>query len=63
MATDRARRELGFTPQVDARAALRELLAGLARGSGADTPPLTPDPDTSRVREFGDRQGGREMRP
>jgi UDP-glucose 4-epimerase len=53
MDTTRARSELRWEPQRSAGDALRELLAGMAEGAGAKTPPL--DPDTSgrlRVREF-----------
>jgi UDP-glucose 4-epimerase len=51
--TTRARSELGWEPRRPSGDALRELLAGIAEGAGADTPPL--DPATSgslRVREF-----------
>jgi UDP-glucose 4-epimerase len=53
MDTRRAQRELGWEPRHTAVAALRELLAGMADGAGAKTPPL--DPATSgplRVREL-----------
>ena len=53
MDMSRARSELGWTPTRPAGDALRELLAGMAEGAGATTPPL--DPATSgllRLREF-----------
>jgi UDP-glucose 4-epimerase len=42
MSTERARRELGWRPRVDALDALAELLDGMARGAGAPAPPLRP---------------------
>jgi nucleoside-diphosphate-sugar epimerase len=42
MDTARARNDLGWTPRHDAGEALLELLDGLRRTSGGDTPPLTP---------------------
>jgi nucleoside-diphosphate-sugar epimerase len=38
----RAERELGWRARHDARDALRDLLAGIAAGSGADSPPMRP---------------------
>ncbi|MGI5146759.1 NAD-dependent epimerase/dehydratase family protein [Plantactinospora sp. CA-294935] len=38
----RAERELGWRPRRDARDALRDLLAGIAAGSGTASPPLRP---------------------
>jgi UDP-glucose 4-epimerase len=49
----RARTELAWEPAHTSAEALRELLRGMADGSGADTPPL--DPETSgplRIREL-----------
>ena len=43
MDTDRAHRELGWSPTRSATDALTELLEGLRRGEGAETPPLDPD--------------------
>ena len=43
MDASRANRELGWQPARSAIDALRELLTGLSRGEGADTPPLDPD--------------------
>ena len=40
--TTRARTELGWTPQVAADQALRELLDGMREGAGDATPPLAP---------------------
>lgn len=51
MDTTRARTELGWTPQYDARDAIREFLAGLAEGTGMDTPPLSSQAEGGRVRE------------
>lgn len=42
MDTARARNELGWTPRHDAQATLNELLDGLRRKRGANTPPLAP---------------------
>ena len=42
MSSERARRELQWEPRHDAREVLREALAGLASGRGADTPALRP---------------------
>lgn len=41
--TDRARRELGWTPRYTGVEALREMLHGLADGAGMSTPPLRAD--------------------
>lgn len=41
--TDRARKELGWTPKHDAEAVIRELLDGLHEGDGFPTPPLEPN--------------------
>ncbi|AVT40190.1 NAD-dependent epimerase/dehydratase family protein [Plantactinospora sp. BB1] len=46
----RAERELGWRPRRDARDALRDLLAGIAAGSGTTSPPLRP------TERFADRQ-------
>lgn len=42
MDTSKARRELGWEPRHDARAALRELLEGMADGRGTPSPPMRP---------------------
>lgn len=42
MSSERARRELEWQPRHDARDVLREALAGLTAGRGADTPALRP---------------------
>ena len=59
MDVTRARKELGWEPQLRANEALRELLEGMSEGSGANTPPL--DPATTgplRLRELLTRVGG-----
>jgi UDP-glucose 4-epimerase len=43
MDTTRARTELGWEPQIGADQALRELLDGMSKGNGAETPPLAPE--------------------
>jgi len=43
MDTRRAREELGWLPEYDALEAIREALAGVEEGKGADTPPLAPE--------------------
>jgi UDP-glucose 4-epimerase len=42
MDTERARRELGWSPSRDAVSALRELVDGMGAGAGLSTPPLSP---------------------
>ena len=60
MDTTRIRTELGWKPRRSATTALRDLLNGLREGSGADTPPLTPDGGGPlRVRELLSGIGGR----
>jgi nucleoside-diphosphate-sugar epimerase len=44
MSSERAARELGWTPRTDAVSALRELVAGLAERAHAPSPPLSADP-------------------
>jgi UDP-glucose 4-epimerase len=64
MSCDRARRELGWEPQVSSTEALLELLAGIREGAGAPTPPL--DPDTggpARTSELLSGIGAREHAP
>lgn len=70
MDTSRARADLGWTPRIDARAALEELLHGIADGAGGDTETLRPDdgrPDADELRTaqgeryattIGDREAG-----
>ena len=43
MSSDRARRELGWEPQVSSLQALLELVTGIRGGAGGSTPPLDPD--------------------
>ena len=51
--TTRARQQLGWTPRLGADEALLELLDGLRRADGADTPPLQPGAGGPlRVREL-----------
>jgi hypothetical protein len=60
MDSSRARAELGWEPQHDAIAALRELIDGIRHGAEEQTPPLarrTSGP--ARVRELLTRVGGR----
>lgn len=53
MDTTRAREELGWTPRHTAGEALLELIEGMRRGEGLDTPPLAPGgAGPLRVREF-----------
>ncbi|PSR63615.1 MULTISPECIES: NAD-dependent epimerase/dehydratase family protein [Nocardia] len=59
MDTTRARRDLGWTPRIDAVSALREVLTGMSHGSGGATPPLASDAGGRlRVREFASGVGG-----
>jgi nucleoside-diphosphate-sugar epimerase len=52
MDSTRARTELGWTPASTSTAALAELIDGMRRSQGADTPPLAPDTGgPARVRE------------
>lgn len=52
MDTTRAREELGWTPRVDAKDALGEVLVAMGRGEGGPTPPLAADAGgPARVRE------------
>lgn len=61
MDVSRARSELGWEPTRRADEALRELLAGMAEGAGAGTPPLDPaTSSTLRLREFLTGVGRRE---
>jgi UDP-glucose 4-epimerase len=55
----RAREVLGWRPEWSADDALRDLLAGLAEGAGAPTPPLRPDAGAwQRVQEVAGGAGG-----
>lgn len=61
MDTQRARRELGWTPGFSADETLLDMLEGLRGGSGLDTPPLSPKTGGPlRIREFLTGVGGRE---
>ncbi|MEV0425153.1 NAD-dependent epimerase/dehydratase family protein [Micromonospora sp. NPDC049836] len=44
LSSERAERELGWTPRVDAVTALRDLFAGMAHRAGTASPPLSADP-------------------
>ncbi len=60
METARAERELGWTPRRSSEQALGELLEGIARGAGFDTPPLSRESSGPlRVRELMSGVGGR----
>jgi hypothetical protein len=52
MLSDRARRELGWTPAVDAQAALEELIEGMRSGRGTASPPLRPRSVPAEVRDL-----------
>jgi nucleoside-diphosphate-sugar epimerase len=59
MDTTRARDELGWQPRRGADEAIAELLEGLRRGAGDDTPPLSPATSgAARRRELATRVGG-----
>jgi UDP-glucose 4-epimerase len=60
MSSQRARRELEWRPQVDAIAALEELLAGIQAGQGFPTPPLKPAGVGGRAQEIRTGVGGRQ---
>lgn len=61
MSTQRAREELGWTPQHSADEALLDILAGLSSGAGLDTPPLSPGSSGPfRIREILTGVGRRE---
>jgi hypothetical protein len=60
MATDRARTELGWSPQHAATSALEELLDALRRGEGGPTPPLAAAAGgRARLKEIATGVGGR----
>jgi nucleoside-diphosphate-sugar epimerase len=59
MDTTRAREELGWVPQRTSGSALMELLEGLRKSEGIDTPPLSPDSGgPARVGELTTGVGG-----
>ena len=61
MDTQKARRELGWSPGFSADEALLDILEGLRSGAGLDTPPLSPKTGGPfRIREFLTGVGGRE---
>lgn len=59
MRTDRARTELGWTPSCSATEALAEAVAGMSRGAGGPTAPLSPDSVGGRVAEMATGVGER----
>jgi len=60
MSTARIRGELGWEPRKTSGEALLELLRGMRRGDGDDTPPLSGDGSGPfRIREFLTGIGGR----
>jgi UDP-glucose 4-epimerase len=62
MDTSRAISELGWRPRRAADDALVELIEGMQRGEGVDTPPLSPDSGgPARARELASGVGGREL--
>lgn len=60
MSTDRARKELGWTPTHTSVEALLELLNGISRGAGTATPPLRPGTIRGRLREIATGVGARD---
>jgi nucleoside-diphosphate-sugar epimerase len=58
--TARARRELRWQPSHSPTDALRELLEGVAHGTGSDTPPLRADSWRARVQELRTGVGARD---
>jgi len=61
MDTSRARQELGWTPAYSSEDAFLDLLEGLRRGAGLDTPPLSPKTGGPfRIREILTGVGKRE---
>ena len=58
MSNGRAKKDLGWSPQVSASDALQDLLAGLRRGAGHPTPPLDAEAGgPARSEEFGSGVG------
>ncbi len=56
----RAREQLGWTPRSDSAQALLEVLDGIRRSAGMDTPPLAPGAGGRlRLRELTTGVGGR----
>jgi nucleoside-diphosphate-sugar epimerase len=61
MSTERARRELGWEPQVSSLDALLELIEGIRDSAGGTTPPLAPETGgPARTRELLSGIGSRE---
>jgi len=57
--TTRARQVLGWSPRASSVDAVLELVRGIAEGTGAPTPPLSPDSVRSRLREISSGMGSR----
>src|SRR5690606_5222071 len=57
MDVGRARTELGWEPRWTAEEAVAELLEGLRRGEGFDSPPLRPDEPGDRLAQLADGVG------
>lgn len=60
MSSRRARAELGWEPRHSATEALEELLQGMGRGEGGETPPLAADDVGARVEDLKTGVGGRQ---
>ena len=52
LSSERARRELGWTPRVDAQAALEELIYGMRSGAGTASAPLRPRSVAAELRDL-----------
>jgi ferritin-like metal-binding protein YciE/nucleoside-diphosphate-sugar epimerase len=60
MSSDRARSELGWEPRRTGMEALEELLEGMRRGQGAETPPLEADSAGARLADLKTGVGARQ---
>jgi UDP-glucose 4-epimerase len=60
MSSERARTELGWEPRHSSVEALEELLQGMRRGHGLETPPLQSDSIGARVEDLKTGVGGRQ---
>jgi len=63
MSTDRAERDLGWSPRRTAVEAVVELVEGVASGAGGETPPLAPDSPSGRLEEARTGVGRAPMPP
>jgi UDP-glucose 4-epimerase len=61
MSSERAGRDLGWEPRYSAIEALQELLSGIRRGAGGETPPLEPAGRGGRIDELRTGVGSRQM--